>query len=204
MNSLEQQSTHKELLWNRWQANADKTPDKDAIVWWSIEEEPYRWTFASLVETAEKFAEQLKEHGIKEGEVCAIIIRHNKFFYPVYLAVSCIGAIPAVLAYPNSRLHPDKFRQGIEGMSQRSGLDWILTERDLEPVIRPLTERTNSTIKGLHFPLEWPSGGRLSGKNLEHVLNVRNSLDGILLFYFSTLQVQRVYRSRFYFRTGPC
>lgn len=178
MNSLEQQSTHKELLWNRWQANADKTPDKDAIVWWSIEEEPYRWTFASLVETAEKFAEQLKEHGIKEGEVCAIIIRHNKFFYPVYLAVSCIGAIPAVLAYPNSRLHPDKFRQGIEGMSQRSGLDWILTERDLEPVIRPLTERTNSTIKGLHFPLEWPSGGRLSGKNLEHVLNVRNSLDG--------------------------
>jgi len=178
VNSLEQQSTHKELLWNRWQANADKTPDKDAIVWWSIEEEPYRWTFASLVETAEKFAEQLKEHGIKEGEVCAIIIRHNKFFYPVYLAVSCIGAIPAVLAYPNSRLHPDKFRQGIEGMSQRSGLDWILTERDLEPVIRPLTERTNSTIKGLHFPLEWPSGGRLSGKNLEHVLNVRNSLDG--------------------------
>ena len=49
-------------------------------------------------------------------------------------------------------LHPDKFRQGIEGMSQRSGLDWILTEKELEPIIRPLIEKEGSTIKGIHFP----------------------------------------------------
>ena len=38
-----------------------------------------------------------------------------------------------MLAYPNARLHPDKFRQGLEGMSRRSGLDHVLTERELEP-----------------------------------------------------------------------
>ena len=119
------------------------------------EEKPFRWTFSSLISSAEKFSFLLHQHGIKRGEVCAIIIRHNPDFYPLYMAISRLGAIPAVLAYPNPRLHPDKFRQGIEGMSHRSGLDWILTEKELDPIIRPLVEKEGSTIKGIHFPLEW-------------------------------------------------
>jgi len=169
---------HKDILWNRWLKNAMQNPDKDAIIHWSIEEEPYRWTFSSLLEKAESFAVELKKHGIREGEVCALIIRHNKYFYPVYLAVSCIGAIPAVLAYPNARLHPDKFRQGIEGMSQRSGLDWILTERELEGIIKPLVEREGSTIKGLRFPLEWEAANKPEGKTLDEILAVREKIDG--------------------------
>jgi acyl-CoA synthetase (AMP-forming)/AMP-acid ligase II len=73
----------------------------------------------------------------------------------LYLAVCAAGAIPAILAYPNPRLHPDKFRKGIEGMSRRSGLDWIFTERELQPVLEPLVTGYGSTIRGLQFPLEW-------------------------------------------------
>ena len=93
--------------------------------------------------------------GCGAANVCAIILHHNIQLYPLYLAVCAAGAIPAILAYPNPRLHPDKFRQGIEGMSRRSGLDWILTERELQPVLEPLVTGSGSTIKGLHFPLEW-------------------------------------------------
>ena len=143
------------VVWDRWYENSIKFPNKDAIVHWIAGEEPHRWTFSSLIQMAEKFSFLLKEKGIKRGEVCALIIRHNPNFYPLYMAVSRLGAIPAVLAYPNPRLHPDKFRQGIEGMSQRSGLDWILTEKDIEPIIRPLVEKKGSTIKGIFFPLEW-------------------------------------------------
>jgi acyl-CoA synthetase (AMP-forming)/AMP-acid ligase II len=147
-----------ELLWTRWCANADRFPDKDAIVHWVAGEEPFRWTFAGLISEAESLSVSLLNSGIKRGDVCAIILRHNKQFYPLYLAIDNVGAIPAILAYPNPRLHPDKFRQGLEGMSQRSGLDWIFTEHELEPAVRPLVEKENSTIKGLHFPLEWEKG----------------------------------------------
>ncbi len=92
---------------------------------------------------------------MENGDVCALIIRHHAHFYPAYLAVSSIGALPAVLAYPNPRLHPEKFREGLEGMARRSGLDWLLTERELEPVILPLVSRPGSTIRGIAFPLEW-------------------------------------------------
>jgi acyl-CoA synthetase (AMP-forming)/AMP-acid ligase II len=140
-------------VWARWEHNARTTPDKDAIVFWRAAEEPFRWTFNELLAAAHKFSVQLKRKGIQENQVCAIIIRHNKWFYPLYMGIVGLGAIPAVLAYPNPRLHPDKFRDGIRGMSHRSGLDWIFTERELEPILNPLLE--NSTINGVHFPIEW-------------------------------------------------
>ncbi len=142
-------------LWERWQRNAQRTPDRDAIVFWAAGEEPFRWTYKKLIETAKKFSVLIRDAGIKKGDVCAIIMRHNALFYPLYLGISRAGALPAVLAYPNPRLHPDKFRQGLEGMSQRSGLDYILTEADLDPMIRPLYEKEGSTIKSVFFPLEW-------------------------------------------------
>jgi acyl-CoA synthetase (AMP-forming)/AMP-acid ligase II len=144
-----------EILWERWTRNADKYPDRDAIIHWVAGEPPFRWTFSELLCAAAEIAETLLEQGIKSGEVCAILFRHNRQLYPHYLAVSCVGAIPAILAYPNPRLHPDKFRQGIEGMSQRSGLDWVLTERDLQPMLAPSVAKEGSTIKGVLFPLEW-------------------------------------------------
>jgi acyl-CoA synthetase (AMP-forming)/AMP-acid ligase II len=148
-----------EILWHRWLRNADRTPNGVAIVHWVTGERPHRWTFADLVNASETFAAILIEHEIKKGDVCAIIARHNALLYPLYLACVCAGAIPAILAYPNPRLHPDKFRQGLEGMSQRSGLDWILTERGLEQILRPLVETKESTIRGLHFPFEWDIHG---------------------------------------------
>jgi len=142
-------------LWQRWKRNAERNPNKEAIVHWIAGEEPIRWTYKNLIETAKKFSVRVKEAGIKPGEVCAIVMHHNPFFYPLYIGISRAGALPAVLAYPNPRLHPDKFRQGLEGMAQRSGLDYILTERELDPIIRPLIEKPESTIKSVFFPLEW-------------------------------------------------
>ena len=142
-------------LWERWQRNATLNPDREAIVHCVAGEEPTRWTYKNLIETAKKFSVKIREAGIKKGDVCAIIMHHNPMFYPLYLGISRTGALPAVLAYPNPRLHPDKFRQGVEGMSQRSGLDYILTELGLDPVIRPLIEKPGSTIKSVFFPLEW-------------------------------------------------
>jgi len=154
-----------ETVWERWQENSSKYPDREAIIHWSAEGDPYRWTFSSLLSAAESVAANLLDRGIKRGDVCAIVLRHNVHLYPIYMGISLIGGIPAILAYPNPRLHPDKFRQGLRGMSQRSGLDWIFTERALEETIRPLIEE-GSTIRGLQFPLEWEREKRLEGEAL--------------------------------------
>ena len=158
-------------LWNTWQNNAIKFPDKDAIIHWIGGKEPVKYTYSQLINRANMYSIALSKIGIKKGEVCAIIMRHNPEFYPLYLGISGIGALPAVLAYPNPRLHPDKFRQGIEGMSLRSGLDWIFTEKALEEMIKPLIDEKKSTINGIHFPLNWKL--ILDENSLEVLNNIR-------------------------------
>jgi fatty-acyl-CoA synthase len=144
-----------ELLSERWLRLAEENPDALAIVHWVAGEEPFRWHRGPLMSAARGYAAHLLERGVRRGDVCAIIIRHHRELYPIYMAVSLIGALPAVLAYPNPRLHPLKFRDGLIGMSRRSGLDWLLAERTLEPIVRPLLETGQSTIRDLLFPLEW-------------------------------------------------
>src|ERR1700675_4751613 len=141
-------------MWDRWCQTADKSPDSVAIVHWRAGETPRRWSWGELIRTAELYSAALTESGIEKGHVCAIIARHNPLLYPVYMGCVCAGAIPAVLAYPNPRLHPEKFREGLEGMGLRSGLDWILSERALEGVLQPLLGNGRSTIRGLHFPFD--------------------------------------------------
>ena len=152
-----------ETVWWQWLSHARLTPEREAIIHWEAGEPPFRWRWGDLISTAEKFAHGLYINGIRPGEVCALIIRHHRNFYPVYMGVCGLGALPAVLAYPNTRLHPEKFRAGLEGMSRSSGLDWVLTERELEPVVRPLVTQSGSTIRGLQFPLEWSAEILASG-----------------------------------------
>ncbi|PJA95578.1 MAG: hypothetical protein CO129_10955 [Ignavibacteriales bacterium CG_4_9_14_3_um_filter_34_10] len=175
-------------LWKRWNELANKYPDKTAIIHWVAGEKPYIWTYSKLLEAANKFSHLVFEKGIKKGEVCAIIMRHNPFFYPLYLGISGIGALPAVLAYPNPRLHPDKFRQGLAGMSQRSGLNHIFTEKDLEPIISPFIESEHSTVKDLFFPLEWNLDSIDLAKNEDKLNSLRDEIkptDALLLQHSS-------------------
>ena len=175
-------------LWERWQFFAETKPNKEAIIHWVAGEEPYRWNYSNLFHTADKISAYIKRIGIKSGDVCAIIMRHNPFFYPLYLGISGAGALPAVLAYPNPRLHPEKFREGLLGMSQRSGLDWILTERDLEEVLKPFIDNESSTVEDIHFPLDWDLGIEISEDEKKELKLIRDSIkvdDPLLLQHSS-------------------
>jgi fatty-acyl-CoA synthase len=142
-------------VWSLWRRHAEERPHADAVVHWVGGEEPVRWSWGALWERALRYAAALREAGVRPGQVCATVVRHHPEFYPLYVGVELAGAIPSVLAYPNARLHPQKFRDGLEGMSRQSGIDWLLTEGALGEVVRPLVEKEGSTIRGLLFPFNW-------------------------------------------------
>ena len=147
------------LDWNiksvpdRWLELAEKKPDDQAIIHWDVVKGKRVWNYSELISTALSYAKFLTDNAVKKNDVCAIIVRHNPDFYPIYFAIGLIGAIPAILAYPNSRLHAKKFRHGLSGMAMYSGLDWILTEKELEDIITPLVSIKNNKIKGIIYPL---------------------------------------------------
>jgi len=63
-------------------------------------------------------------------------------------------------------------------MSQRSGLDWILTERELEPVLLPLFERPGSTVRAAHYPLEWDLPKGAAGHFPSTLSTIRRAASG--------------------------
>jgi acyl-CoA synthetase (AMP-forming)/AMP-acid ligase II len=158
-------------LWRRWNELAQADPDRDAVVHWDVLEGHHRWSRASLIEAATHMTRRLSEAGVRRGDVCALIIRHHPRFYPLYFAVEALGAIPSVLAYPNPRLHPDKFVEGLRGMAERSGLGFILTERELSDTVTPLVTHAASRVRQILFPLEWdtqPAEPRTVGLEPDH------------------------------------
>src|SRR5262245_8298908 len=172
------------LVWQAWEKHAKQDPSREAIVHWDVLEGPTRWTRGELLDRAAEYAAKLLDAGVKTGDVCAIILRHNKDFYPIYLGVAAIGALPAVLAYPNARLHPKKFEHGLIGMSQRSGLGCILTETELSPIVGPLATTKESSIRGLLYPLEW-NGSMEQRSDLAQRRRLLQSSDSFLLQHSS-------------------
>ena len=141
-----------ETLWTRWNTVAARQPDGEAVVWVRAGEPSRRWQWRELLAAARGYAGWLKGAGVRPGEICALVIRHHADFFPLYMGVEAAGAIPAVLAYPNSRLHPENFREGLSGMARKSGLDWVLTEEELGSEIAALATGTNTTVRGILFP----------------------------------------------------
>ena len=144
----------KGTIWDVWATHAASVPDAEAIAHWERGVCTHRWTWRELHARALHYSAALARYGIKPGQVCAVILRHNAELYPLYMGIVACGAVPSVLAYPNPRLHPDKFRSGLVGMASHSGLDWVLTERSLGGAIRPLVTGKELPIKGVIHPFE--------------------------------------------------
>lgn len=174
-------------VWSRWESITKLNPFKTAIVHWNANADPIRWTYSALINKANYYSNLLFNIGVRKGDVCAIIIRHNAEFYPLYMGIVGVGGLPAVLAYPNPRLHPEKFRQGIIGMSQRSGLDFILTEKELEDTISPLVSSPGSTIKKVVYPLQYQEkvSNKLINSNFDELRNSLKLSDPFLLQHSS-------------------
>lgn len=169
-------NNHK-TVWDSWEEQARKFPESEAIVHWDALGKPFRWPYGGLLNAALNIGNNLIEQGVNSGDVCALIMRHNKFFYPIYMGIAAIGAIPAVLAYPNGRLHPDKFLHGLSGMARNSGLDWVMTERELESAVKPLTLNARTPVKNIFFPLEWIDPAQSPGTNYEVIQKSRGKID---------------------------
>ena len=175
-------------LWEKWLFNAKNFPNRQAITVGSVLNDPVSYSFAELIQKAEDYCSLLVDYHVKPGQVCGLMLRHSLEFYPLYLGIVGLGAIPAILSYPTKRLHPDKFRQGIEGMTKRSGLDWILTEKNFKDILLPCVNQNANSIRGLLFPLEWDITHVHRQKNQETILQAREKIkssDPVLLQHSS-------------------
>lgn len=141
-------------VWDAWLQHRRSSPNSVAIIHWEFDREPTRITWGTLLDRAEFYSRVFFDAGVRSGDVCGIMVQHTPEFHSLYMGICAIGAVPSVLAWPNSRIHPTKFVDGLRGMARSSGMKWMITQSEFVEKIKPLIYEKDSTIVGTILPFE--------------------------------------------------
>jgi len=107
--------------------NARLFPNKVAI-----EHGNHRITFAEMLDMVRSLGSGLKAHGVKSGDVIAILSRNSEQFFLLYGAAACIGAIIAPI---NWRLSTDEIQYIISDCTPAM----IFVESEIEKLVAQLS-----------------------------------------------------------------
>ena len=92
-------------------------PTRPFITMWKSEDEVQTVTFGTFTSLAMGQAAQLRQQGLKQGDTVVLVMPQGIPLMTAFAGVICLGAIPAILAYPNFKADPAKYRFGLEGVT---------------------------------------------------------------------------------------
>jgi len=90
---------------------------KPFVTLWKNEDEIQSVTFGEFSALAAAQARYLQGEGLKAGETVILIMPQGIPVMTAFAAAMQLGAIPAILAYPNFKVEPAKYRFGLAGAS---------------------------------------------------------------------------------------
>jgi fatty-acyl-CoA synthase len=87
------------------------------ITQWINEAERDTVTFARFRHRARLQAAVLRDQGVASGDRVIVIMPQGIPAMTVFIGAMMLGAVPAFLAYPNSKVEPSKYRSGLAGVT---------------------------------------------------------------------------------------
>lgn len=90
--------------------------DRPCVTMWHGVEATERLTFGELAERAAGVASWLATQGVTVGDRVALILPQGLPLLAAFLGAMWLGAIPAILAYPNFKTNPAKYSAGLAGV----------------------------------------------------------------------------------------
>lgn len=99
------------------EALAAAQPDKPFVTMWSGEDNVQAVTFGEFTAQAKRQAARFRAHGLKQGDTLILIMPQGIALMAAFVGAMMIGAVPAILAYPNFKVEPGKYRIGLAGVT---------------------------------------------------------------------------------------
>ena len=92
--------------------------NKPFVTMWKSETDVKRKTFGEFREQARAHAQYFRSLGIDNGDRIILIMPQGIELMAAFVGAMILGAIPAILAYPNFKVEPAKYRYGLAGVSK--------------------------------------------------------------------------------------
>ena len=87
------------------------------VTMWKSEDDVQTATFGEFRSLAFAQAAYLREQGLTQGDTVVLVMPQGIPLMTAFAGALCLGAIPAILAYPNFKVDPAKYRFGLTGVT---------------------------------------------------------------------------------------
>jgi fatty-acyl-CoA synthase len=91
--------------------------DRPFVTAWIDEDEQEATTFGEFRHMARAQARLLKDSGVSVGDRVVLIMPQGIPLMATFVGAMLLGAVPAILAYPNFKVEPSKYRFGLAGVT---------------------------------------------------------------------------------------
>src|SRR2546427_9465755 len=92
--------------------------EKPFITMWNDEDNVRTVTFEEFIRLAKLQAEDFRAQGLQSGDRVILIMPQGIPLMAAFAGAMMLGAIPAILAYPNFKADPIKYSSGLAGVSE--------------------------------------------------------------------------------------
>jgi len=93
-------------------------PHREFITMYRDEDDVSTVRFGEFIERARAQAAQFVRNGVRPGDRVILIMPQGIPLMVSFAAAMLVGAVPAILAYPNFKVEPDKYRTGLAGVTK--------------------------------------------------------------------------------------
>jgi acyl-CoA synthetase (AMP-forming)/AMP-acid ligase II len=99
------------------EALAAAPADSPFVTMWKSETDIEKTTFGAFRQQAQAHAQYFRSLGAKAGDTVILIMPQGIQLMSAFMGAMLFGVIPTILAYPNFKVEPAKYRYGLAGMS---------------------------------------------------------------------------------------
>ncbi len=99
------------------------------ITMWHDEDDFTTMTFGEFVRSARIRAAEFQSKGVTLGDTVILIMQQGPSLMASFVAAMLLGAVPSILAYPNFKVDPVKYRAGLSGVSKNLGARLIFLDQ---------------------------------------------------------------------------
>jgi fatty-acyl-CoA synthase len=104
--------------------------DRPFVTAWIDEDEQETITFGEFRRCAQLQAAMLRQNGVGFGDRVVLIMPQDIPLMKAFAGAMLLGAVPAILAYPNFKVEPAKYRFGLAGVTANLQARAIVIDND--------------------------------------------------------------------------
>jgi PAS domain S-box-containing protein len=103
-------------------------PQRIFITEYKDEENISAVNFEQFIYVAQIHAEELRSQGVQVGDRVILLLPQGVQLMAAFAGAMFLGAVPAILAYPNFKVDPAKYASGLSGVTQNLGARLVVVD----------------------------------------------------------------------------